>query len=158
MMYCERCNIDFSEGLRYCKWCGQTLVERRRDTSELQTCPACSAAVQPAWAFCKACGTQLVGSGPLEVTISPTCPRCGAATDPTSLNCLRCGLDLREGREWARTTNSDATPTAAIGPCPSCGEAVDPSSIYCKACGSALYTQTSSSSSALLCSVCKSFS
>jgi hypothetical protein len=33
-MYCERCNIDFTEGLRYCKWCGQTLIERHRDTSE----------------------------------------------------------------------------------------------------------------------------
>ena len=158
MMYCDRCNIDFSEGLRYCKWCGQTLVERRRDTSELKTCPACSAAIQPAWTFCKACGTQLVGSGSLEGTISSTCPRCGTATDPTSLNCLRCGLDLREGREWGRITNSDATPTAAIGPCPSCGEAVDPNSIYCKACGSALYTQTPSTPSSLLCSVCKSFS
>ena len=47
MMYCERCNIDFTEGLRYYKWCGQTLIERRRDTSELQACPNCAAAVQP---------------------------------------------------------------------------------------------------------------
>ena len=55
-MHCERCNVDFSEGLRYCKWCGEALVDRPRITSELHSCPSCSAAIQPGWTFCKACG------------------------------------------------------------------------------------------------------
>lgn len=156
-MYCDRCNIDFAEGLRYCKWCGQTLIERRRDTSELQTCPACSAAIKSSWAFCKSCGEPLDGS--VRETVSSSCPRCGAATDTASLNCMRCGLDLTNGRDSGRITNSDAAQTAVIANCPSCGETLEPGSIYCKACGSALYAeQTPFGSSALLCSVCHSFS
>jgi formylglycine-generating enzyme required for sulfatase activity len=159
MMYCDRCNIDFSEGLRYCKWCGQTLVERRRDTNELKSCPACSAAIQPAWAFCKACGAQLGEPEPPEATAGVACPRCGAATDSAALNCQRCGQDLTEGREPHRITNVDATQAMTISHCPSCGEAVDSGSPYCKACGSALYAQpVTPGPSALLCSVCHSVS
>ncbi|MFP5264205.1 MAG: SUMF1/EgtB/PvdO family nonheme iron enzyme [Blastocatellia bacterium] len=157
MMYCDRCNIDFADGLRYCKWCGQTLVERRRDTSELQSCPACSAAIKSGWAFCKSCGEPLDGS-PRE-TASAACPRCNATTDLASRNCTRCGLDLTNGRDSGRITNSDAAQTSVIANCPSCGELLEPGSIYCKACGSALYEQQSPfGSSALLCSVCNSYS
>ena len=157
MMYCERCNIDFADGLRYCKWCGQTLIERRRDTSELQMCPACSAAIKPGWAFCKSCGEPLDGS--VRETVSVTCPRCGATSDPASRNCSRCGLDLTNGRDSGRITNSDAAQTGIIANCPSCSEPLEAGSVYCKACGSAVYAeQNPFGSSALLCSVCHSFS
>jgi formylglycine-generating enzyme required for sulfatase activity len=157
MMYCDRCNIDFAEGLRYCKWCGQTLIERRRDTSELQTCPACSAAIQPAWAFCKSCGEPLDGS--TREAPGGACPRCSAPTDVGAVNCSRCGLDLTSERDSGRITNSDATHTSALANCPSCSEALEAGSIYCKSCGSALYPESSPfGSSALLCSVCHSYS
>jgi formylglycine-generating enzyme required for sulfatase activity len=135
MMYCERCNIDFSEGLRYCKWCGQTLIERRRATSELTACPTCNVAVQPSWAFCKACGAHL------------TEPAREHAAPPTIQN------------EVARTVASKIVDVSAIQNCSTCGEQVDQGSVYCKGCGAALYeAQTPFGSSALLCSVCNSYS
>src|ERR1041384_2109209 len=117
MMYCERCNIDFPEGLRYCKWCGQTLVERHRNTSELQFCPNCSSAVQPKWAFCKVCGVRLA-TAPRE-PLSGTCPQCGAAATPGALHCPNCGCNLQPAGEAA----SPETPsTSIIALCPTCGE------------------------------------
>src|SRR5262249_59317627 len=115
MMYCERCNIDFSEGLRYCKWCGQTLVERRRNTSDLHFGPNCSAAVQPKWAFCKVCGVQLA-SVPRQ-SVSTICPQCGTKSDSGALHCLACGHHLQAASEAAGT---EAPSTSIIALCPNC--------------------------------------
>src|ERR1700746_1152201 len=100
-MYCERCNIDFPEGLRYCKWCGQGLIERRRATSELYNCPTCAATVQAAWAFCKGCGQPLTrkpASGSLgsetgtpSTAVMARCPAGGDPLDRESLYCKSCG-------------------------------------------------------------------
>ncbi|MFY9573572.1 MAG: SUMF1/EgtB/PvdO family nonheme iron enzyme [Blastocatellia bacterium] len=154
-MHCERCNIDFSEGLRYCKWCGEALVDRPRVTSELQTCPSCSAAIQPGWAFCKTCGERLQAS-PRE-PVGAVCPRCGELTDPGALNCLHCGEDLTGGR--AAAFEKESADTSLIAMCSSCGERLDAGSLYCKACGSAVYSEeTPFGGSALLCTACSSYS
>jgi formylglycine-generating enzyme required for sulfatase activity len=105
MMYCDRCNIDFSEGLRYCKWCGQTLVERNRVTSEFQSCPTCEASIKPSWVFCKSCGARLTGqetSEPTHIATSETastsliakCSMCGEKVDTGSVYCKGCGAAL----------------------------------------------------------------
>ncbi len=131
-MYCDRCNIDFSEGLRYCKWCGQTLVERKRVTSELSACPTCQATVKPSWVFCKSCGVRL-NEGASE------------AAPQTS--------------EPARVVAPEMASTSLIAKCSACGEKVDTGSVYCKGCGAALYEkQTPFGSSALLCGLCQSYS
>jgi formylglycine-generating enzyme required for sulfatase activity/DNA-directed RNA polymerase subunit M/transcription elongation factor TFIIS len=155
MMFCEKCNIEFPEGLRYCKWCGQTLVERQRVTSELYSCPACSAAAQPSWAFCKACGAKL---GPPETEpASAICPRCNAKTEPGALNCVHCGEDLTRGGQSERLA-ADAS-TSLIVQCPSCGDPVEAGAMYCKGCGSAVYTAPEPfGQSSLLCRVCNSYS
>ncbi|MFL6215671.1 MAG: zinc ribbon domain-containing protein, partial [Blastocatellia bacterium] len=153
MMYCELCNIDFTEGLRYCKWCGQTLVERQRDTSELQACPNCAAVVQPKWAFCKVCGVRLTSIA--REPASQTCPQCGAVAAPGALHCLNCGQHLRPGDEAA---GSETPSTSIIALCPTCGERIDPGSVYCKGCGAALYEQqTPFGQSAIICTACQSF-
>jgi formylglycine-generating enzyme required for sulfatase activity len=154
MMYCERCKVDFSEGLRYCKWCGQTLVERHRNTSELQFCPNCSAAVQPKWAFCKVCGVRLTTAPPQE-PLNAACPQCGAMTDANALHCLNCGCHL-QGSDAA--PGSETPSTSIIALCPTCGERIDPGSVYCKGCGAALYEhQTPFGDSAIICAACQSF-
>jgi formylglycine-generating enzyme required for sulfatase activity len=131
-MHCDRCNIDFPEGLRYCKWCGDPLVDRPRVTSELHACPSCSAAVQPAWTYCKTCGEPL---------------RAAAGRTPA------------KAPERAAQSAQDSIDTMVIGKCSSCGERLDTGSLYCKACGSAAYDpQVSSGASALLCAVCNSYS
>jgi formylglycine-generating enzyme required for sulfatase activity len=154
-MHCDRCNIDFPEGLRYCKWCGESLVDRPRVTSELHTCPSCSAAIQPGWAFCKSCGERL-HAAPRE-PVGAVCPRCGSVTDPGALNCLQCGEDLTD--RDAAELEQDSMDTSLITMCSSCGERLDTGSLYCKACGSAVYTEEMPfGGSALLCAACNSYS
>lgn len=153
MMYCERCNVDFPEGLRYCKWCGQTLVERRRDTSELDFCPNCSAAVQPKWAFCKVCGVRL-SDAPRE-PLNAACPQCGTQTQAGALHCLNCGYNLHGGGD---APTGETPSTSIIALCPTCGERIDSGSVYCKGCGTALYEQqTPFGDSAIICAACQSF-
>jgi formylglycine-generating enzyme required for sulfatase activity len=155
-MHCEKCNVDFPEGLHYCKWCGEALLDRPRVTSELHTCPSCATAIQPGWAYCKACGERLQAVA--REPVGAACPRCGAATSPGSLTCLRCGENLSEGT--AAQSAQDSTDTSHIAMCPSCSERLDTGSLYCKACGSAVYAQQEVpfGGSAMLCSACNSYS
>jgi formylglycine-generating enzyme required for sulfatase activity len=156
-MHCDRCNVDFSEGLRYCKWCGGALVDRPRITSELHSCPSCSAAIQPGWTFCKACGERLQAARKPD---GDGCPRCGAFNEADAPKCLRCGEDL------TGATVSSPSPSSTVSvACTSCGERLDTGSLYCKGCGSAVYAesearaqQTPFGGSALLCGACNSYS
>lgn len=154
-MHCDTCNIDFPEGLHYCKWCGEALVDHPRITSELHTCPSCAVTVQPAWTFCKACGQRLHGA--VREPAANACPVCGANVEPGARNCPRCSEDLTAER--ASQIPQGSADTMVIAKCPSCSEYVDTGSLYCKACGSAVYTeQTPFGDSALLCGACNSYS
>jgi formylglycine-generating enzyme required for sulfatase activity len=157
-MYCERCNIDFGEGLRYCKWCGETLHERRRVTSELYTCPACSSQVRQGWLFCKSCGARLDASATTQASLELDCPRCGSKTTTTSLTCTRCGEDLTKILDSKAVPEETAAKRSAGG-CWACGETLEPNSLYCKSCGSAVYAGPEAPQPPqLLCSRCKSYS
>jgi formylglycine-generating enzyme required for sulfatase activity len=156
-MYCERCNIEFQEGLRFCKWCGNTLTERRRVTSELHGCPSCAAPIQGNWAFCKACGVKLNAavSGP----VGEFCPRCGSKCDPTWQNCARCGEDMGRGKAHKHTAITSAPGRAVISHCSECGDKIEAGSTHCKGCGAAVYAPSAAfGASSLLCRVCNSYS
>lgn len=154
-MHCDRCNVDFPEGLRYCKWCGEALVDRPRITSELHSCPSCSAAIQPGWTFCKACGERLQGAA--SKVSGTECHRCGAENDDGATKCLRCGEDLTGAGAGKIAAGSASTSVTTM--CSLCGERLDTGSLYCKACGSAVYTeQKPFGGSALLCGSCNSYS
>lgn len=154
-MHCDKCNVDFSEGLRYCKWCGEALVDHPRVTSELHTCPSCAVVVKPGWAFCKSCGERL--NAPAGEGAPVACPECGAKLEPDARNCPRCAEDLTAKREiQIAQSPSD---TVVIARCEACGELIEAGTLYCKACGSAVYTQeTPFGDSALLCGACNSYS
>ena len=153
-MYCDRCNVEFTEGLRYCKWCGQILADKPRVTSELHACPNCSSPVQPGWIFCKSCGVRL--AAPVSDPGKIFCPKCGTGADATASTCSRCDTSLAP--EPAKPTH-EAHSTSVIGSCPSCGEKLDTASMYCKACGAAVYAHARPfGGSALLCSACNSYS
>lgn len=154
-MHCDKCNIDFPEGLRYCKWCGEALANRPRVTSELHACPSCSATVEPNWTYCKACGERLHGAA--NEPSGVVCPECGAFSEPGARNCSRCGEDLTGGHDTQAA--QDSADTIVIVACSSCGEPLDTGSLYCKACGSAVYTeQAHFGGSAMLCGACNSYS
>jgi len=150
-MYCARCNVDFTEGLRYCKWCGQTLEDRRRATGELTTCPQCTAPVQAKWTFCKVCGARLNTDASQPTTT--TCSSCGTALGPGMIHCLKCGENQTHAFSEL-LTDRERPPTSAIASCPTCGERIEPGTLYCKGCGTALYDQ--SVTPLLICTVCKS--
>jgi gamma-glutamyl hercynylcysteine S-oxide synthase len=155
-MHCDRCNIDFPEGLHYCKWCGGALVDRPRVTSELHTCPSCAVAIQPAWTFCKSCGERLHTAAVPEAA-GAACPECGENVEPGARHCSRCGQNLTS--EAANQVAQGSAETMVMVTCPSCGEYLDAGTVYCKECGSAVYTEpTPFGDSALLCGACNSYS
>ena len=153
-MHCQKCNVDFPEGLRYCKWCGGALADRPRVTSELHACPSCSATVEPTWTYCKACGEKLHGAGEPSGVV---CPECGAFSEPGARNCSRCGENLTA--TGATHVVNDSTDTVVITTCSSCGELLEKGTLYCKACGSAVYAKPEHfGESAMLCGACNSYS
>lgn len=127
-MYCESCKVEFSEGLRYCKWCGGQLSERSRVTSELHKCHTCGASVQPGWAYCKSCGVRLLATARQSEVI---CPRCGTVAPPPAVECSKCGQDLTGVPE----TEPEPAGVAANVYCPSCGGQTEQGATFCKACG-----------------------
>jgi formylglycine-generating enzyme required for sulfatase activity len=127
-MYCESCKVEFSEGLRYCKWCGGQLSERSRVTSELHKCHSCGASVQPGWAYCKSCGVRLLATARQSEVI---CPRCGTAAPPPAVECSKCGQDLTGVPE----TEPESAGASANVYCPSCGGQIEQGATFCKACG-----------------------
>ncbi|HYP29432.1 MAG TPA: SUMF1/EgtB/PvdO family nonheme iron enzyme [Blastocatellia bacterium] len=156
-MYCNQCNLEFPEGLRYCKWCGQELAKSRRVTSELRTCSACSAAIHPDWTFCKACGVRLVSTPPEPATA--ICSRCGAGNDPSALYCSVCGESLLLQVAPERAAPASQPGTAVIHHCESCGEHLEALTGYCKMCGAAVQPPAQPfGASSLLCGQCQSYS
>ena len=156
-MFCERCNIEFQEGLRFCKWCGNTLTERRRVTSELHGCPSCAAPIQSSWVFCKACGVKL--NAPASGQAGEFCPRCGSKSDPDWLNCARCGEDLGRVKAPKHTAITSAPGRDALTHCAECGDKLEPGATYCKGCGAAVYAPSAAfGASSLLCRFCNSYS
>lgn len=126
MMYCERCNAEFHEAMKYCKWCGQTLIERQSSTAPIQKCTSCATPIQEGWTFCNACGTKVTPTA--RISSSPLCLRCGAVVSPGASNCVRCGHRF--------TSESSALPNLSNQQaCMTCGEALEAGQMYCKTCG-----------------------
>ena len=156
-MYCDRCNIDFPEGLRYCKWCGQALT-RPRTTSELHLCPSCADPIQPGWAFCKGCGTK-IGAPARERISAAACANCGSAVEPNAVVCVRCGYEINRASPQppAPPPAKTGSDTAVIAHCGACGDLLEPNTMYCKGCGAPTYGSSSAfGPSSLLCKVCNS--
>jgi formylglycine-generating enzyme required for sulfatase activity len=162
-MFCERCNVEYSEGLRYCKWCGQTLSLGPRVTSELRKCHSCGASVQPGWTFCKACGIRLAGAAanPNASAGAPEqnrpssrqCPRCHKTIDALAVHCPACGEAIGDGPRPAEVAPA---PQGSRVFCFSCGAATEPGVAFCKHCGAAVSRSgpVGAGTAALVCTAC----
>ncbi|HKF58641.1 MAG TPA: SUMF1/EgtB/PvdO family nonheme iron enzyme [Blastocatellia bacterium] len=152
-MYCERCNIDFPESLRYCKWCGQHLIRRAQATSHIRRCQNCGHAVKSAWSYCRSCGTQLVTTVPQPDVF---CAGCGNLVEPPGLICKVCGLEVQQESE------PDADLVAALysepssyAYCASCGVRLDPQSNRCTKCGLPVTRRHLVTDALQTCPICK---
>lgn len=149
-MYCERCNVEFPENLRYCKWCGEALIERVRATGDLPSCPHCGEGIKVGWAFCRSCGARLTAS----VQAIPVCQHCGAVVDPAAGACGQCGRNVAGAIIYKQESG---LPHQAEH-CPTCGERLDPGVLYCKGCGSPVYSGTAPFGAvAVTCRVCDAY-
>lgn len=149
-MYCERCNVEFPENLRYCKWCGEALIERVRATGDLPSCPHCGEGIKVGWAFCRSCGARLTAS----VQAIPVCQHCGAVVDPAMGVCGQCGRNVA----GAIIYKQESGPPHQAEHCPTCGERLDPGVLYCKGCGSPVYSGTAPFGAvAVTCRVCDAY-
>ena len=124
-MFCNRCNTEFSEGLRYCKWCGQPLTSSPHSTGELHKCPTCGDSIRTSWIFCKTCGSRLQEPHTGEERPTVECRWCNASVDATLQRCDVCGAALR----------ADAPIPEGATLCPHCGDIAEQGTVYCKACG-----------------------
>jgi gamma-glutamyl hercynylcysteine S-oxide synthase len=131
MMYCERCNAEFSEAMTYCKWCGQTLVERRAVTAEVLKCKSCSTPIQEGWTFCNSCGAKAPSAA--QDSDSPLCLQCGAVVAPGAKACSRCGHRLTSER------SAKPGPSGGVQYCLTCGDTMETGKLYCKTCGAPVY-------------------
>jgi gamma-glutamyl hercynylcysteine S-oxide synthase len=129
MMYCERCNAEFHEEMKYCKWCGQTLIERQGGTAPVPKCSSCASPLQPGWTFCNTCGAKVTTDA--QAAASPLCLRCGAVVSPGATSCLRCGHRFTT----ERSAIQDAGHPGSVQYCLTCGEALEAGKLYCKTCG-----------------------
>ena len=135
MMYCERCNAEFSESMTYCKWCGQTLVERRTVTVEVLKCKSCSTPIQEGWTFCNSCGAK--ASSAAQDSARPICLQCGAVVAPGAAACMRCGHRF--------TSERSAKPSSSgVQYCLTCGDTMETGKLYCKTCGAPVYNTSTS--------------
>lgn len=145
MMYCDSCKADFSDGMTYCKWCGQVLREKRLVTTQLQKCPSCSTPVQGDWTFCNVCGANILQT--VQESLSPICARCGAVVPFGVPNCLRCGeriVALPASQPITTSTTPIKEASAVKAKCAVCGESVDKDASYCKVCGTPVYSASGS--------------
>lgn len=62
MKYCEPCQLDHSDLSRFCKACGNLLIDRSTGADSVDPCVACGAPVQDNWKFCKRCGHGVEGT------------------------------------------------------------------------------------------------
>ncbi|MEW6207711.1 MAG: SUMF1/EgtB/PvdO family nonheme iron enzyme [Acidobacteriota bacterium] len=149
-MYCERCNVEFPESLRYCKWCGEALIERVRATGDLPSCPHCGEGIKVGWAFCRSCGMRLTAS----VQAIPVCQHCGAVVDTAAGVCKQCGRNVAGAIVYKQES---AAPHQAEH-CPACGEKLDTGVLYCKGCGSPVYSGTAPFGAvAVTCRICDAY-
>lgn len=136
MMYCERCNAEFHEEMKYCKWCGQTLIERQGGTAPVQKCSSCATPIQPGWTFCNTCGTKVPQTA--KAASSPLCLRCGAVVSPGASSCLRCGHRFTTERSAIQNVSGAQY-------CLTCGEVLEAGKLYCKTCGAPVQNASASS-------------
>lgn len=119
-MYCEACKVEFDETLRYCKWCGQALLDSPQPV-QAQTCPACRAMVQAGLTYCTVCGYKL--------------------TLDTSGTQVMGSVKVEKSEPNQNTSHQSTSHQSDAQRCTACGESLEPGTAYCKACGTPIYLE-----------------
>lgn len=90
MSLCLRCNTPLRPGARFCKHCGNPIIEYHASSTRV-TCTTCGRSVRAKAAFCAHCGTPLD-----HQAVRKSCPQCNASLRSTARFCHHCGCSLTE--------------------------------------------------------------
>ena len=99
-MHCDRCNVDFPEGLRYCKWCGEDLTgvaPKSRDASVTIPCSSCGERLDTGSLYCKGCGSAVYTEQTPFGGSALLCGTCNSYSPVGSRACRVCGASLVQG-------------------------------------------------------------
>ncbi len=85
MVKCSQCGAEYPDGPKFCKLCGNKLVN-----SIEERCPTCGEKLEPDSVFCGYCGAKIVREK------CKVCPSCGAEYPLKLKFCVKDGTELRE--------------------------------------------------------------
>ena len=78
MAACQKCGLEYSPGKKFCRQCGNPLVEPPAETNtsspDTISCPTCHNPAPLTAKFCRACGAKLVGAPETAVASVPAIP------------------------------------------------------------------------------------
>lgn len=144
-MYCNACNLEYSDELKFCRSCGQPLVRNLGEpVTESLCCTRCGARLVRGEKGCQLCGARTGALG--QETVTGSCHNCGTYWRSSWLFCKRCGLDRDRALQLtlaaaSKTSAFNAGVTreivadASIARCNYCGAETTPHSHFCENCG-----------------------
>lgn len=151
-MYCNACNLEYSDELKFCRSCGQPLVRNPGEpVTESLCCTRCGARLVRGEKGCQLCGARTGALG--QETVTGSCHNCGTYWRSSWLFCKRCGLDRDRALQLtlaaaSKTSAFNAGVTREIvadanAPrCSYCGAEIMPHSHFCENCGMRQSTET----------------
>jgi gamma-glutamyl hercynylcysteine S-oxide synthase len=144
-MYCNACNLEYSDELKFCRSCGQPLVRNLGEpVTESLCCTRCGARLVRGEKGCQLCGARTGTLG--QETVTGSCHNCGTYWRSSWLFCKRCGLDRDRALQLtlaaaSKTSAFNAGVTreivadASVARCNYCGVETTPHSHFCENCG-----------------------
>lgn len=145
IMYCNPCNLEYSDELKFCRSCGQPLVRNLGEpVTESLCCTRCGARLVRGEKGCQLCGARTGALG--QETVTGSCHNCGTYWRSSWLFCKRCGLDRDRALQLtlaaaSKTSAFNAGVTreivadASAARCNYCGAETTPHSHFCENCG-----------------------
>jgi DNA-directed RNA polymerase subunit M/transcription elongation factor TFIIS len=115
MKRCARCNLDFSDDMRFCISCGGVLTSSGLITKKILRCPSCGSEIDSAWKYCEVCAHDLERE-PAVAAEPFICPNCASANEAGKPYCGFCGISFEEN--WEMQAASPAPAMLAAQPAP----------------------------------------
>lgn len=154
MKQCQRCNLNFSDNLKFCESCGSALVEPSTQSTGSLRCPACGEPAKSGWRFCVKCRTQLPATtGDLAQANRPAPSPTLQLKSPLVSNVTRQPAEqipaaspqasLNAQRTSASQEATVSNPQIRVR-CRKCKKLVEEDAEFCEFCGAPMFEDTAS--------------